>query len=447
MNCTNTKITIGLIISEGYEIYLKKIEKDISKDCNLLFLVVKNNLDIITYFQQNYDKVDAFVFSGIMLYNYIEDKIKECNKPCYTITDDIANIYKELLKIFVLNKKLKPERVYIDIETKNGDLGLKSIFPENKRPYMFPWDVGTPEKIISTVFENHKRLWREKKIDLSITKFGMLLSDFKNEQIKYHFIYPSKTYLLDFFKEIIDEIQIKKVINNKIFSAYIYADSISLNKAGCLENDIIQLTLQKNLYLFIKDRNPEIILQKKETGFYLFTTIEDLPCFIHDMTSCNLQNFLKMENISITIGYGSGKTISQSKRNSINSFDLAKKYGGNCSFFISENQCITGPLTGDRQCTVYNANPRIDNLAEKMEIDKIYLYKIISYIKKTGDNVITAKILSQILNVTIRSSNRILNELQDNSYVREYSHKINPNKGRPSKFYKLLCVDSQGNII
>ena len=48
MNCTNTKITIGLIISEGYEIYLKKIEKDISKDCNLLFLVVKNNLDIIT---------------------------------------------------------------------------------------------------------------------------------------------------------------------------------------------------------------------------------------------------------------------------------------------------------------------------------------------------------------------------------------------------------------
>ena len=154
-----------------------------------------------------------------------------------------------------------------------------------------------------------------------------------------------------------------------------------------------------------------------------------------------------MENISITIGYGSGKTISQSKRNSINSFDLAKKYGGNCSFFISENQCITGPLTGDRQCTVYNANPRIDNLAEKMEIDKIYLYKIISYIKKTGDNVITAKILSQILNVTIRSSNRILNELQDNSYVREYSHKINPNKGRPSKFYKLLCVDSQGNII
>ena len=70
MNCTNTKITIGLIISEGYEIYLKKIEKDISKDCNLLFLVVKNNLDIITYFQQNYDKVDAFVFSGIMLYRY-----------------------------------------------------------------------------------------------------------------------------------------------------------------------------------------------------------------------------------------------------------------------------------------------------------------------------------------------------------------------------------------
>ena len=149
MNCTNTKITIGLIISEGYEIYLKKIEKDISKDCNLLFLVVKNNLDIITYFQQNYDKVDAFVFSGIMLYNYIEDKIKECNKPCYTITDDIANIYKELLKIFVLNKKLKPERVYIDIETKNGDLGLKSIFPENKRPYMFPWDIGTPEKIMA----------------------------------------------------------------------------------------------------------------------------------------------------------------------------------------------------------------------------------------------------------------------------------------------------------
>ena len=154
-----------------------------------------------------------------------------------------------------------------------------------------------------------------------------------------------------------------------------------------------------------------------------------------------------MENMSITIGYGSGKTISQSKRNSLNSFDLAKKYGGNCSFFISENQCITGPLTGDRRCTVYNANPRIDNLAEKMEIDKIYLYKIISYIKKTGDNVITAKILSQILNVTIRSSNRILNELQDNSYVREFSHKINPNRGRPSKFYKLLCVDSQGNII
>ncbi|MEL5717773.1 hypothetical protein [Treponema pedis] len=447
MNGINLKVNIGLIISEGYEIYLKKIASHIVEECNLLFLVAKNNNDIITHFQENYDKVDAFVFSGIMLYDYFTEKIKKCDKPCYTITDDTANIYKELLKIFVLNENLRPERVYIDIETKNGDLGLASLFHEKKMPYILPWDVGTPEKVVRTVFENHKKLWKEKKIDLSITKFGMLLSDFKKEGIRYHFIYPSETYLLEFFKEIIEEIQIKRTINNKIFSAYIYADSTLKNKTDSIENDIIQLTLQKNLYRFIKEQDPEIILQKRESGFYLFTTIEDLPHFIHNMTSCNLQSFLKMENMTFSIGYGTGKTISQAKRNSLNSFDLAKKYGGNCSFFISENQSVMGPLTGDKYFAVYNISPAIDNLAIKMGIDKIYLYKIISYIKKTGDNVITAKILSQILNITVRSSNRILNGLQNVSYVKEFSHKVKLNKGRPSKFYKLLCIDSYGNIV
>lgn len=95
---------------------------------------------------------------------------------------------------------------------------------------------------------------------------------------------------------------------------------------------------------------------------------------------------------------------------------------------------------------LYSEN-KIINAADSLIVDKLTSYiplssgnisKIMSVIDERGTNEITAKILSDYLNVTLRTTNRILSVLHESEVATLANLNISKkHRGRPEKVYQI----------
>lgn len=442
------KVQLGLITTESFLPNLKIVENKLSNLCDIKYFIVKNKDDIKFHFVNNYSNVDAFIFSGPYIHKYLIKNIEAFDKLYYVIYDDLAHIYKEVLTIFMNNPDLKSNRVYIDFCSKDTIEEFLDIFPDDSRPYFLPWESYDPEEHSEYALKNHITLWREGKIDLSITKFGLVADGLKEKNIKHYFIQPSIDYLTELFLKAINEVKYTKINNNRISAIYISLHEKSLKNLDNTEKEIALLTIQSELLKMTKELGFDFIIEKKEETIQIVTTIEEVYTLTNKFTNCGIQshleNFIKHY---ISIGYGSGKNITQARNNALSALKESIKCDGNCSHYIGEDLLVTGPLN-KRESIDKSAqsNPYIHNLSKKTGLSSDYLVKITNYTKKINSNKLTSSKISSILNVANRSGNRILNKLVEKNLANVHYVKKEASKGRPIKEYELSFLDENGSI-
>lgn len=442
-------VNIGIMTTERHLSNFKNIETELNKLCNFKYFIIKEMEDCKEFYLQNYNYVDAFVFSGPALYQKLIKEFKVLEKPSYTIYDDYANVYKQLLTIILNNPQIECSRIYIDFANEYNDfLGLRDVFPQDNMPYLIPWDSEHPEEVAKNVLNNHLQLWKENKIDLSITRFGHLTREFDKNNINYIFVIPSGKYIVDLISNAVTEIKLKKLNDNKTAVGYISLDNFSLYNYDNYEFDLSLLSLQKEVIKYCQNYSYDFIVQRRDSFIEVFTTIEDIYKITNNLNNCSLQTYLSQSlNSSISIGYGCGNNISQARVNALNSNKYARDHGGNCCFFIGEDQKVVGPIQKLNVLTYSQSpDPYILELSDKLEINNIYLQKIISFSKKIGTNKLSSEDVSECLAMAQRSANRVLNKLQEKDVAKITFEKRDSAKGRPKKYYELIFLDSNGNL-
>ncbi|NRU30464.1 hypothetical protein [Clostridium beijerinckii] len=93
------------------------------------------------------------------------------------------------------------------------------------------------------------------------------------------------------------------------------------------------------------------------------------------------------------------------------------------------------------------ANPAIMALAKSIGINNINLQKIMYYAEIMRTNKLSSEDVAQCLSITVRGANRILNKIEEKEYARTVFEKRDSGKGRPQKYYELLFLDSEGNLL
>ena len=122
----------------------------------------------------------------------------------------------------------------------------------------------------------------------------------------------------------------------------------------------------------------------------------------------------------------------------------AVKYGKNDGFVISgEDNALTGPLSLTRSLNYSYSNTRALDYSQKNGINESNLLKIVGLFQMDKDTVMTAASLSQWLNITSRSCNRILQQLLDSNLIEEIESQKQEGKGRPTRQYRFC----KGNFI
>ena len=218
-------ITIGFITSTPIEKHFKKIESELTPFCQIIYLNIDNEVGIVEQYNAYEASVDAFIFSGRLVYYSLLEKIASPNRPCYYFDESQVDIHRIFLELLLDNRQFDFSRLYIDVAAKGNDyLGIKGILGNETLPYFTEYDYEDATSLAQKVMNRHISLFNEGKIDLSITRMGSHLDAFKSHGIPYIYTYPSPDYMLNFTMKIINKIAMEKM-TDRILGAIVLPQS------------------------------------------------------------------------------------------------------------------------------------------------------------------------------------------------------------------------------
>ena len=432
------KIKLGIITPETHMDYFRAIEEEMRSVCQFRFLQISNFRETKDVYLKNLGLVDGFVISGRFLYESIDKECLDTKVPIHILQDNENLLYRELFRLLVTEPELDISRIYVDYAYIIDSFSefQKYLTHEGK-----PLDSNDLFQRVETMLENHITLWEEKKTDLSITAFGHFVPELKKHGVRYILIRPTLENVKETIREIINEITILKLKNQRAVVACL---STEMAQPSTIE----QLQALKDLVSrFLHSVNLADTAQISDGYVRLYTTYGSFMKITSDAHNCTLLEYLG-ESVSETvkIGWGSGHEYYQANENATKAHRQAKAFTGSCSFFINEDQKVIGPM---RSMNVMQfseqGDPEIIALAKSMGINNINLQKIISYAEIMRTNKLSSEDVAQCLSMTVRGANRILNKIEEKNYVQTVFEKRDNSKGRPKKYYELLFLDKDGH--
>ncbi|MBE5992382.1 MAG: transcriptional regulator [Paenibacillaceae bacterium] len=432
------KIKLGIITPETHMDYFRAIEEEMRSVCQFRFLTISNFRETKDVYLKNLGLVDGFVISGRLLYESIDKESLDTKVPTHILQDNENLLYRELFRLLVTEPELDISRIYVDYAYIIDSFSefQKYLTHEGK-----PIDSNDFFERVDTMLENHITLWEEKKTDLSITAFGHFVPELKKHGVRYILIRPTLENVKETITEIINEITILKLKNQRAVVACLSMETVQTPAIEQLQE------LKDLVSKFLLSVNLADTAQISEGYVRLYTTYGSFMKITSDAHNCTLLEYLD-ESVSETvkIGWGSGHEYYQANENATKAYRQAKAFTGSCSFFINEDQKVIGPMKSMNVIQFSEqGDPEIIALAKSMGINNINLQKIISYAEIMRTNKLSSEDVAQCLSMTVRGANRILNKIEEKNYVQTVFEKRDNSKGRPKKYYELLFLDKDGN--
>lgn len=174
-------------------------------------------------------------------------------------------------------------------------------------------------------------------------------------------------------------------------------------------------------YLFITTRG---IFERETRGYKFIPLLEDKN---------------KKLGVSLSIGVGFGRTATDAGTHARLAVRQSKDAGGNVCYIVREDKSVIGPVETSHPM-VYDlsvTNKELLKKAEKAGMSATYMNKLIAQVKRYGKTDYTASELASVLEITIRSANRILAQWVDANIVTIIGEERVSTKGRPRQIYRL----------
>lgn len=424
---------IGIIYGANSIEWIKKIKNKMDK-CELIFLPFKQYNELESLYMEHHPLLDGVMFSGPTPYLLLKNKLGFFNIPTDYFLIEEHNFYKKLTSMLINNKTFSLNRTFCDITTEsNKFMGLGDILTKDQFPYVFKnrlENIGQ-ENLYEKILAHIKHLLHTDKIELIITGSSNLAKLLEEENINHITIHPSVESMFQQLDLLLQNIKIHQLKEKQLAVGKVrLVDELNHNKFNyiSLNNALIEFNQQFNSLLLI---NPD------EFGFEILITIQSLRDLTNNFINCQLSNYLKNKlPFSVKISWGINSELNYSRIDAIEGMklitennveeDTILKYFGE---YIALNQDPTTNTSDVISNKVYQ-------LSEFLEVSSEQFKQILS-IKQ---NILTAKILAEKLNLTTRSANRLLNKLANKKAVVEItneSHTI----GRPERQF-LLTIEN-----
>lgn len=389
--------------------------------------------EITDIYEQCKDNCDVIFFSGELGYSYILSHVDNIQVPCTFVSYEEKDILSILLNFVIRYPEIPLTRIYIDFLTPVNDFkNLKKYLAPEYMPYCFENPVYNYE----TLRERAEELWNEKKIDMMLTRTTNQLEVLNKLKIPYIHFLPSEEMVRDSIKTAIDTIRLRQ--KNQISKLVILIKLMYPEHITSQEREYLEITLHKYLLDFRREFSYDFSIHAVSNRFEL-----DLDSDLYKNSFDRIRDLItyldQKGDLEFRLGAGFGSSLGESHYQAELALQEAIKYGKNDGFVIhGEDNALTGPLSLNRTLNYSYSNTKALQYTQRSGISESNLLKIVGLFQMDEDTIITAASLSQWLNITSRSCNRILQQLLDSGLIEEIEPQKQSGKGRPTRQYQFL---------
>jgi hypothetical protein len=366
---------------------------------------------------------DVVFFSGVLPFYISKEFLEQLPIPTLFLEQDEMAIATSLLSIFY-HKGIPIERISIDLTDSSLVANILTDIGIDRAPlHVMDYADMLPSRFDTTQIINfHHSCFKLGLVDVSLTSIHTVYEQLQQLGV------PVQR-MIDPIRALIHGLQDAKALASltKSHSAKVAVVCISLTVKQELQNQLLDV--------FARDIHASV-QQIDETSFTLYSTRGNIEAV---MESGNFPDFLLKWQNPIAVGFGYGTTATEAEQNAKVARSFAANHKGeNCGYILTEDKELLGPFPKDNKALrLKNDHPELLHIAKKTKLSPVNLSKIIQFSKSRQLLQFTAADLSSYLQVTRRSTERILKKLVDHGFVKIVGEEMTYQQGRPRAIYEL----------
>ncbi|MEI4771548.1 transcriptional regulator [Psychrobacillus sp. FJAT-51614] len=404
---------IAVLGSHNFIERLKHLERELPS-IHMDYYIYKSPMEA-TEIVPTIKPCDAIFFSGSLPYFYSKEAREKLPIPSHYLRQDETAISTTLLSIG-FSKSIPISKLSIDlIEPQIVQHVLEDIGRTEEYPFMMKID---PTFDIKEVVNFHENLQRSGESILAVTSIHAVYQKLRENNLSVIRMIDPKGSIL---KGIEDTKSMALLAKSQ--SAKIAVGFIQTNEDALISEDLLNKI----------SSSIQASYTKSDKGLYLlYSTQGDVQ---KAFKNNYLETWLELASSPLKIAFGFGKTVIEATKNAKDALPYTKD---NTAYVLTDRKELLGPFPNNQKKVHLKTNePKIAKLSKVTTLSPANVSKIMQFSRSHTSVEFTAYDLEVYLQVSRRTTERILKKLVDNGYARVTGEEMTYQQGRPRAIYEL----------
>ncbi|PEA76455.1 transcriptional regulator [Bacillus wiedmannii] len=365
---------------------------------------------------------DVIFFSGALPYYMAKEIREQLRIPSTYLQQDETTVASSILSI-MYHQSIQPHNISIDLVDRSfitnvfHDIGIK------ESPQVLDYENMLWSKDeINRVMDFHIAKYESGEAHLALTSIHAVYDELQKIGIPSERMVDPKQSIIHGLKDAKIKAELAKSHSATVGACMI--SSLELREGLLEQLDVISKELRGSFK------------KVDEMTFILYTTRGDIESIIKTNMINHL--FASIEG-TIAIGFGYGKTVKEAEQNAKIAQSFAKNNPiDHCFYILTSDKELFGPFPKEQRVqSLKNDNPELMKIAKETKLSPANLSKIIQFSQSHPSLKFTAADLSEYLQVTRRSTERLLKKLVDYGYAHICGEEMPYQQGRPRAIYEM----------
>lgn len=362
---------------------------------------------------------DIVFYSGGLPYCFSSEARKNLSVPAVHLKQDAMVVAVSLLSI-ITRKNYRLSDISMDLfDAASLESVLADIQSSNQSPYVIDYTQMLQGNFdAQTVVDFHKELYETGKTSIALTSIYSVYDQLVELGIPAQRMTDPSQAMVQGLREAKAKAEMRKMNSATVAVVYIVSSA---------------LPDQESLHHFSKNINASV--QQGEKSVSLFSTRGNIEKILN---SDRLKEFLSRLTEPAAIGIGYGNTAADAEQNARAAHRFAAKDALRCGYLLTESKELIGPIPKNSKVQrLVNDDPELLELAKAIKMSPANLSKIINFSQSRHSLQFTAADLSEYMEITRRSAERMIKKLVDQGAIKVVGEEMTYLQGRPRALYEL----------
>jgi hypothetical protein len=366
---------------------------------------------------RNLKPCDIVFFSGALPYYFSKKHLENLPYPTLILTQDEIAFASSLLAA-TQKSNIPLERISIDLYNASiihNVLSESDIRMESLHVMEFKNHIAKGSFNLNNIVQFHFNLWEQGVTETALTSVHAVYHQLQTLGVPAIRMADPQISLLRGLQTAKDQADLLKSKAAQVAVGYLALEDPQ-------QQQIDDLAHLLNAYIQPLNR----------TLFALYSTRGE-------MDKNRLNDFLEIWKGNIIIGFGYGSTVKEADQHAKIALRFAEKeLSSKCGYILTEDKELIGPFPYEhKQHSLKNDHPELLLMAKETKLSPSNLSKILAFSSSRQSLQFTSADLTDYLQVTRRTTERMIKKLLDHGYVKVVGEEMVYQQGRPRAIYEL----------